>query len=328
MNNQILNIIFFSQQWLFFSPKNRTYIPIIGGCIMLRFYETTPLEQYVENLYKLHWIHTPQQLTIEEISRRLNIWIHYEKVPSRALEATSGMYTMFLDSRLPAKRQYIDFLHELCHLLRHAGNQMKLPKSFTQAQEDEANNFVLYAAMPISMISKLSLPDNQSAAINFLTSKFRVPLKIAKKRLEQIQRRIYQGKLLHETAKLIDRRHPTNSEELITSVSKTKLYAYFDPSGDYIEPSQIIIYVDMETLLSKEELIISLEGPFQRIEESQLEAFVDCKPVKFNDLDYTEDGRISLKLSHLASRYQNSAFKFIVQRKDIEQLLHFYGEDF
>ncbi|MBX4151078.1 hypothetical protein [Paenibacillus lautus] len=53
--------------------------------------------------------------------------------------------------------------------------------------------------------------------------------------------------------------------------------------------------------------------------------FTDIKPVKFHDLDYTMDRRISLKLSHPASRYYNSAF---VQRKDIEQLLQFYGEDF
>lgn len=294
---------------------------------MLRFYETTPLEQYVENLYKVHGIHTPQQLIIEEISRRLNIWIHYEKVPSRALEATSGMYTMFLDSRLPAKRQYVDFLHELCHLLRHAGNQMKLPKSFTQAQEDEANNFVLYAAMPISMISKLSLPDNQTNAIRFLATTFRVPLNLAQQRLEQIQRRIYQGKLLHETTKLMEHRSPIDSVENAT-ISEPQFYAYFDPSDDYITPSQIVIEVDEVTMLSQEELVFSLDGPFQQIDENQLEAFINSKPIKFNDMDYTKDGQIRLKLSHLASRYYNSAFKFIVQRKDIEQLLQFYGEDF
>lgn len=294
---------------------------------MFRFYETTALEQFVEKTYTDHGIHNPLQLTIEEVSRRLNVWIYYSVLGSKALERTDGLGSININKNKTSIKQWLDFLHELCHLLRHSGDQRIMPKQFTQAQEDEANNFVLYAAMPISMISKLSLPDNQTDAINFLASKFRVPLKLAKQRLEQIQRRIYQGKLLHETAKHMEARSRIALEET-PDLGETMFYAYFDPSGDYIEPSQIIIQVDKETLLSQEELIFSLDGPFQRIEENQLEAFVDCKPVKFNDLDYTEDGEIRLKLSHLASRYYHSAFKFIVQRKDIEQLLQFYGEDF
>ncbi|MCI1777709.1 MULTISPECIES: ImmA/IrrE family metallo-endopeptidase [Paenibacillus] len=294
---------------------------------MFRYYETTPLEQFVERTYARHGIHTPQQLTVEELSNHLNIWIHYHRVRSRAVETLPGKYSIFLDNRLTPEKQWVEFLHELCHLLRHAGNQMVLPKSFTKAQEIEADHFVLYAAMPISMISKLSLPDNQADAIRFLASTFRVPTYVAKQRLEQIQRRVYQGKLLSETSKLMEIRNRINYED-IPSQSETTFYAYFDPSGDYIEPSQIIIQVDKNTLLTQEELTFSLDGPFKRIEESQLEAFVDCKPIKFNDLDYTRDGKISLKLSHLASRYYNSAFKFIVQRKDIEQVLNFYGADF
>ncbi|AWP30726.1 ImmA/IrrE family metallo-endopeptidase [Paenibacillus sp. Cedars] len=294
---------------------------------MFRYYETTPLEQYAEKLYKDCGILIPKQLTIEELSRRLNVWVHYKKVRSRAVETTPGRYSVFLDSRLSPEKQWSEFLHELCHLLRHAGNQMVLPKSFTQAQEDEANNFVLYAAMPFFMISQLTLPDNQTDAIRYIATTFKVPKNIAKQRLEQIQRREYQGKILSETAKFMKTRSHIDLEETPT-LSETTFYAYFDPSGDYIEPSQIIIQVDKETMLSQEELIFSLDGPFKRIEENQLEAFVDSKPVKFNDLDYTRDGQISLKLSHLASRYYNSAFKFIVQRKDIEQVLDFYGADF
>lgn len=294
---------------------------------MFRYYETTPLEQFVEKTYEVHGIHTPQQLIIEEISRRLNIWVHYYRLRSRAIETTPGKYSIFLDSRLTPEKQLVEFLHELCHLLRHAGNQMVLPKSFTKAQEIEADHFVLYAAMPISMISKLSLPDNQVDAIRFLASTFRVPLFLAKQRLEQIQRRIYQGKLLYETAKLMERRYSIDSEKN-TTISETQFYAYFDPNDDYIAPSQIVIQVDEATMLSQEELVFSLDGPFQQIDENQLEAFIDSKPIKFNDLDYTKDGQISLKLSHLASRYYNSANKFVIQKKDIEELLRFHGDAF
>ncbi|MDH6672833.1 hypothetical protein M2277_003495 [Paenibacillus sp. LBL] len=44
---------------------------------MFRFYETTLLEQFVEDLYKKHGVLTPQQLNTEELSRRLNVWVYY-----------------------------------------------------------------------------------------------------------------------------------------------------------------------------------------------------------------------------------------------------------
>lgn len=68
---------------------------------------------------------------------------------------------MFLDGRLPLDQQRLDFLHELCHLLRHAGNQMIMPESFTKMQELEAEQFLLFAAMPFSMISRLDIPGSK-----------------------------------------------------------------------------------------------------------------------------------------------------------------------
>ncbi|WP_244966010.1 ImmA/IrrE family metallo-endopeptidase [Paenibacillus alvei] len=67
---------------------------------------------------------------------------------------------MNIDSRLPSREQWIEFLHELCHLLRHAGNQTIMPEQFTQAQEAEADAFAMYAAMPISMIKTMTLPEH------------------------------------------------------------------------------------------------------------------------------------------------------------------------
>ncbi|MNP02968.1 hypothetical protein D3C76_948350 [compost metagenome] len=103
------------------------------------------------------------------------------------------MYSMFLDNRIPPDQQRLDFLHELCHLLRHAGNQMTLPESFTRMQEIEAEQFVMYAAMPISMISKLTIPSELNLAIALFVETFNVPSTLAKQRIEQIDRRINQG---------------------------------------------------------------------------------------------------------------------------------------
>jgi glutamate formiminotransferase len=70
---------------------------------------------------------------------------------------------------------------------------MVLPETFTQMQENEAEHFVLYAAMPFSMISRLEVPDRLGQAKLFLAETFGVPIELAEQRLDQLQRRTLQG---------------------------------------------------------------------------------------------------------------------------------------
>ncbi|MNW48775.1 hypothetical protein D3C74_261610 [compost metagenome] len=70
---------------------------------------------------------------------------------------------------------------------------MTMPQEFTKMQEIEAEHFVLYAVMPFSMISRIGLPDQRTFAINTLMEIFNVPIDLAEKRLDQIQRRCLQG---------------------------------------------------------------------------------------------------------------------------------------
>ncbi|MBU5673192.1 ImmA/IrrE family metallo-endopeptidase [Paenibacillus brevis] len=160
---------------------------------MFIHYQMTILEEFLESTYEAAGITYPHQITVEEISQRLNVWLHYRPVTSRAMEAAGGMYSMFLDERLPPDQQRMEFLHELCHLLRHAGNQITLPEQFTQMQEAEAEHFVLYAAMPFSMIQGLELPDRHSVAVSILVETFSVPAAFAERRLDQLQRRVLQN---------------------------------------------------------------------------------------------------------------------------------------
>lgn len=160
---------------------------------MFEHYRMTILEESLEATYATAGIIYPHQITVRELSQRLNVWVHFRSVSSRALEAASGMYSMFLDDRLPPDRQRLDFLHELCHLLRHAGNQMVLPESYTRMQEIEAEHFVLYAAMPFSMIRRMEIPDGRGSAIAVITESFNVPADLAEQRLDQLQRRTLRG---------------------------------------------------------------------------------------------------------------------------------------
>lgn len=284
-------------------------------------YQETTLEKSISKHYRLHRFWSAEALLdIDRIAETFEVDLRYDTCKS---VSDNKEKIIILDKRLTGLQQRKIFFHELCHVLRHAGDQRKMPALFREGQEAEAENFVLYASMPFFMISKLKIPDRQDEGVQFLSSTFKVPLKLAKRRLEQIQRRELQGLLIRETARQLLTNHAI--EETQASLGETTFYAYYDSSGDYLEPSQIIIQVDEETLVSQEELLFDLGGPFKRIEENELQQFADSIPVKFHDLDYTNDGRISLRLSHLASRYYNSAYKFIVHRKDIEQVLNFHG---
>ncbi|AIQ70411.1 ImmA/IrrE family metallo-endopeptidase [Paenibacillus graminis] len=177
---------------------------------MHSYYQMTALEKWTEDLYERLEIMEPAQISIAYIAERLNIWVHYLDVRSKGIEASAGMYSMFIDNRLPEELQRLEFLHELCHLLRHAGSHTLMPEQFTQAEKDESERFILYAAMPYSMISKMALPELREDAILKLAAAFQVPCELALQRIDQIQRRMFQGQLIavmerNEDRKLIHR---------------------------------------------------------------------------------------------------------------------------
>jgi Zn-dependent peptidase ImmA (M78 family) len=167
---------------------------------MNRNFPSTPLEQWTEQLWSKAGITSPSQLNIDEVSSRLNVWVHYLNESSRALEYL-GMRTILVDRRLDRREQWEEFLHELCHVLRHAGNQTLMPKAFCDGQEAEANRFVLYAALPATLLREISLPDGLDEAAESLADKFGVTPRLARARLEQIQRRIFSGILWEEALK-------------------------------------------------------------------------------------------------------------------------------
>ncbi|MFD2330372.1 ImmA/IrrE family metallo-endopeptidase [Cohnella sp. GCM10020058] len=168
---------------------------------MLQYYQPTPLEQWIEALWLRAGIVTPDQLTIEEVSDRLDVWVHYMSQSSKALE-WMGIRSVLIDLRLTAEQQWEDYLHELCHILRHAGNQTVMPRSFLEHQEAEAKRFVLYASMPFSMVKDMKLPSIRGEAVQLLASKFGVTCELADVRLDQFQRRAFEAVLWEEIGRL------------------------------------------------------------------------------------------------------------------------------
>lgn len=288
--------------------------------MLFHHYYETVLEQWISGQYISNKIMVPTDLEIGRISDLFGVDLGYDTCKSFS-DNEEGV--IILNKRLALVPARMIFFHELCHVLRHVGDQRKMPELFKDAQEAEASAFMLYASMPYYMISKLSLPSKQNDAIEYLASVFQVPIKTAKQRLEQIQRRELQGLMMAAVKK-----SKAAPQIIPEKTPESKVYAYYDPSGEFDAPSQIIVCVDEETLVKQDEIIFNPDGPFERIdEENQLEMFKGCRQVFLDDMDLV-DGMIHLKVSYLAFSSSSSSYMFVIQRKDLEKVLEFHGAYF
>jgi Zn-dependent peptidase ImmA (M78 family) len=165
-------------------------------------YEKTPLENWIENLYKKLEISHPSQLNIFNLAENLDIWVYFKEMTSRSFEL-DGLQTVIIDKRISLTEQWLDFLHELCHLLLHSGNQTNMSNGLLELQEEQTCHFQLYAAMPYFMVKKLQLPYCENDIINLFVSEFRVSYQLATKRLDQIKRRDYQVRSQKELVHLL-----------------------------------------------------------------------------------------------------------------------------
>jgi Zn-dependent peptidase ImmA (M78 family) len=147
-------------------------------------YIFTPIEDYVQKLYHHLSIHVPEQIDMIDIAAKLDVWLHFECIGSKAIER-NGIYSIFIDNRISNQEQWQDFGHELCHALIHCGNQLQLPKDFISFQESKARNFALHFCIPTFMLEKLELPTMKKEAIEFIAMTFNVTTDFAKKRMER-----------------------------------------------------------------------------------------------------------------------------------------------
>ncbi|OAB34167.1 ImmA/IrrE family metallo-endopeptidase [Paenibacillus glacialis] len=287
-------------------------------------HQITKTEQFVNDLYQEIGITETHQLEIDELSQLLNIWIHYASIPSRAIDSAKGLSTMFIDDRNNLVKQWLEFLHELCHLLRHAGNQTLMPKQFTDAQEKEAERFVLYAAIPFSMLNRLTLPTRKSDAIAFVAHEFRVPLELAERRIEQIEHDNYQSKLMLENNSTFNGSSLTFDEDLNNDSSLgVRIRAYYDYDGDWSRPHTLVV-----------------EQPAGFNWDSQLPIQIDknyrqcdippylpgsAASVLSEDIQVIHDkpGFVSINLSKIAWRHGKSIDQLFLSVDTIEDALNF-----
>lgn len=161
---------------------------------MLSYYYKTTLENKVESLYRSNHIYSPHQIDIGVIADVFEIIV--VSLPGAKEEAIwdEKRAAIFLNSNKPSADSKEAFFHELSHILLHTGNQLSMNRGLLELQEEQANHFQLYAAMPFYMIQQIHLPSHEADIIHVLSSEFRVTHQLARKRWEQIQRRVFSGK--------------------------------------------------------------------------------------------------------------------------------------
>ncbi|MED2943457.1 ImmA/IrrE family metallo-endopeptidase [Bacillus swezeyi] len=146
------------------------------------------LEEYVKNMYLKFGFTEPHQIDMTRIAASLNIWIHYEHVNSMMIKH-DGMYSIILNSSLSRKKQWEDFAHELCHVLKHAGNQLNMNQMFRELQEFQANQFMYHFCVPTFMLLKLDFPQLRCHAVKMIADLFHVTDEFASKRIELFEKR-------------------------------------------------------------------------------------------------------------------------------------------
>lgn len=161
--------------------------------MLFSYYKQTSLEQWIHNKYEEHGIIHITDYSIERIAAAFDVTLIFGNFPPFS---DNEDRVIFLNKHYDPIHTRAIFFHELCHVLRHAGDQRLMPGLFKDAQEAEAEHFVLYAAIPFYMFVKLDIPDQRHEAIPYVAEQFQVSMEIAEQRLDQIQRRILHGSLL------------------------------------------------------------------------------------------------------------------------------------
>lgn len=152
---------------------------------MKRPYSPSTVEKWVSDLFIRADILSPADIIPERISEAFGIDYSLWNGTALSYRSEDGKRFYILESksadRLERKKH---FFHELCHALRHVGDQRKMIESFRQKQEWDAKLFVLYAAIPYHMINF-----DKNYTFHDLMHEFDVSEELAFARLEDIRQK-------------------------------------------------------------------------------------------------------------------------------------------
>lgn len=154
---------------------------------MIRFYVPSHLELWVSKWYMSMNVYEPHEIDEYVIAENEGVLLLEKPSPSHAY--TNGQLKIIcLDTRCNKYKRKKHFFHEICHILRHDGNQSDIRASFRFMQEIDAQNFVKYALLPFHMLRKIDF--KQPYLVESVSELFSVSYEFAEFRLQQIRNNI------------------------------------------------------------------------------------------------------------------------------------------
>lgn len=138
----------------------------------------THLEDYIRDLFRNHQIHSPPDLSIDNVANKLGLSVSYKNKAFR-----------FNDEIIlkpgTSKQEWQLFGHEVCHYLRHYGNQLLMGRLFIELQENQANYFSYHFCVPTFMLQELKEVNRY-----VIMEKFNVEEGFALRRIEMYERKM------------------------------------------------------------------------------------------------------------------------------------------
>jgi len=181
--------------------------------MQLSLYKQTDLERMINQKYQENGILKPFDLmNIDFIANLFNAVIHYHDGKSTVDYEDGLVSIVVLGSYSPLYEQREHFFHELAHPLLH-GDQDLASKPLKDLMEIQANNFQLYASMPIYMFEEYANISLYSTLVKTICIDFCLPQKIVERRLNQINGRIRQARMDREAMVPDIRLEPEYSSE-------------------------------------------------------------------------------------------------------------------
>lgn len=136
------------------------------------------LEDYIYDLYKSVGITSPAELDMLLIAKKIGVEIVYRE---NAFRFDNEIILV----RGTKREEWIQFGHEVCHFLRHSGNQLNMHLLFMKLQEWQAETFMYHFCAPTFMLRELDLPSDRNKAIWEIQKAFNVSYDFAETRLEK-----------------------------------------------------------------------------------------------------------------------------------------------
>ena len=138
----------------------------------------THLEDYIHDLYKSIGVTCPLDMDMLMIARKLEVEIIYRRNAFR-------LENEIILVRGTKREEWMQFGHEVCHYLRHSGNQLNMHSLFMRLQEWQADSFMYHFCVPTFMLSDLDLSRDRKKAIWEIQKAFSVSYEFAEIRLEK-----------------------------------------------------------------------------------------------------------------------------------------------